>query len=163
MPRPHQLLQVILQNPTLLDGMPFIPMISAIQILISSWWVTPHLARPSKVRLVFNSSRILCTGSLNITFTSPTRALGFWILRSLLGLGWKPPYWESFEYWAVTSAFPLFYCWSSANLLYSSIRLISSKGLLVSYSINSESSGNPNQKLLVAIFSLPLLISLYSS
>ena len=56
----------------------------------------------------------------------------------------------------MTGALPLLYNRSSSNRLYSSIRLIncliSSGGLLINESYNSESSGNPIRKVLVAIF-----------
>ena len=65
-------------------------------------------------------STILCTGSLNVTFTSPIYASGSWILESFRGLNWKPPC----RGLLMIGALPLLCLWSSFNLLYSSIRLI---------------------------------------
>lgn len=112
-------------------------------------------------------SRILCTGSLNVTLTSLTLAPSSWILKFPQDLDWKPLCWDSFEYCGVTGALPLLCCQSSSNLLYSSIRfiscLISSSGLIINDSRNYGSSGNPNRNVLVATFSFLPPISLYNS
>ena len=67
----------------------------------------------------------------------------------------------------MSGALPLLYNRSSFSHLYSSIHLIncliSLGGLLVNEYCNSESLGNPIRKVLAVIFSLPPLISLYSS
>ena len=54
MPCFHQLLQVILERPTLLSGMPLIPMIGAIQILVPFGWVSAHLIKPAEMRLMLD-------------------------------------------------------------------------------------------------------------
>ena len=105
-------------------------------------------------------STILCTSSLNATFTSLIFAFNSCILKSFCGLGGKTPCRERFS----NGALPLLYSRSSTRRLYSSIRLmsclISSGGLLVNDSHSLESSGNPILKVLAVIFSLPQPISL---
>ena len=53
-PHFHQLSQMILQHLTLLSRMPFVPMVSTIQVLISPRGIPSHLARPPKERFVLN-------------------------------------------------------------------------------------------------------------
>ena len=154
---------MIFQHPILFGGISFIPVIIAVYILIFSCGITPILFSYWKYGLFLIRSTILCTGSLNITFTSSAWVPGSWILKSLRGLDWKPPCLG----WFVIRALPLFCCRLSSNLLYSSIRLmnclISSGSLLVSEFHSLESSGNPNRKVLAAIYSVPPSISSYNS
>ena len=109
-------------------------------------------------------SIILCTSSLNTTFTPSICASGSCILKSFFGLFGKMPCRDR------PSNGP--YPYSTANHLrdvytHSSIclinYLISSRGLFISDSHSSESSGSPILKVVAAILSLPLPISLYSS
>ena len=105
-------------------------------------------------------STILCTGSLNATFTSPICASGSCILKSFRGLGGKMPYRKRFN----SGVLPLIYSRTSSRHLYSSMRLmsclISSKGLFFNNSCSSKSLGSPILKVLAAIFSLPSPMSL---
>ena len=45
---------MILQHPTLLDGMALIPMIRTIQALVPPRQVTPHLVQLFKIQLILN-------------------------------------------------------------------------------------------------------------
>ena len=56
----------------------------------------PILLGHRKYGSFFIHSKILWTGSLNVTLISPIQMFGSWILVSLLGLCWKPPGCESF-------------------------------------------------------------------
>ena len=60
-------------------------------------------------------STVLCTGSLNATFTSPICAFGSYILKSFHGLEGKMPCRE----WFNSGALPLLYNQSSSMCLYS--------------------------------------------
>ena len=51
----HQLSQMIFRHSTLLDRMPFVSVVSIIQVLILSRGIPSHLVRPSKERFVLNS------------------------------------------------------------------------------------------------------------
>lgn len=144
----HQLLQMIFKYPALLDSTSLITMVLAIQALVPSCRVTDILLNHRKYDSFLICSKILWTGSLNATLTSSIWMLGSWILNSLLSFDWKPLVHESFAYYELTGALPLFCCWSSPNLLYSLIRLISYRmflgGLIVNKFRNSKSSGSPN-------------------
>ena len=50
----HQLSQMILQHPTLLGRMLFVPVVSIMQVLISLRRIPSHLVRPPKERFVLN-------------------------------------------------------------------------------------------------------------
>ena len=108
----------------------------------------------------FIRSKISCTGSLNATLTPSICTSGSYILKSFLGLAGTTPYRDL----PSNEAFPLFCSRSSFRRLYSSMRLISclisSRGLFVNASLNSESSGSPILKMLAVIFSFPPPISL---
>ena len=153
------MLQMIFQHSALFDGMPLISVVSTIQILISPRRVSPHFIWPPKLWLIFYPIHDPMHRLLKHHIHSPHMCPGFWILKSFWILDWKSPC----SGWLMIGALPLFCCRSSSNLLYSSIRLIncliSLRGLLVSDSHSSESSGNPSRKVLTAIFSLPPLIS----
>ena len=51
----HQLSQMIFQHSTLLGHMPFVPVVSTIQVLISPGGIPSHLLRPPKEQFVLNS------------------------------------------------------------------------------------------------------------
>ena len=148
------------QHSALLGCMPLIPVVSTIQVLVSPRGVPPLLFSHLKNGLFLIRSTILCTGSLNATFTSPIYTSGSCTLGSLRSLGEKTLGRDRF----INGALPLLYSQSSFNPLYSSIRLmswlISSGGLFVSDSRSSEFSGSPILKVHDAIFSLPPPISL---
>ena len=105
-------------------------------------------------------STILCTGSLNATFTSPIYVSGSYTLKSFRGLRGKTLCRERFS----NGALPLLCSRSSLRRLYSSICLmsclISSGGFLVNDFHSSESLNSPILRVLVTIFSLPPPISL---
>ena len=109
----------------------FIPVICTIQVLVPSRRVAPILFSHLKNDLFLIRSTILCTGSLNATFTSPICGSSSYILKSFHGLEGKILYRERFN----NGAFPLLYSRSSLRHLYSSICLIScfisSEGLFV--------------------------------
>lgn len=77
MPQPRQLLQMILQNPTLLSGVPFIPVVNAIKILISSRRIAPHLAWPPKVWLILYPLQNLMHRLLKRHIYLPCPSIGF--------------------------------------------------------------------------------------
>ena len=108
-------------------------------------------------------SKILCTGSLNATFTLLICASSSFIRKSFLGFQGKMPCQVRFS----NRALPLFCNRSSWRRLYYLMRLISCLislgGLFANDSHSLESSGNPILKMLAVIFSLPQPISLYSS
>ena len=51
----HKLPQMVFQHSTLLNRMPLVPVVSTIQVLISSRRIPSHLVRPPKERFVLNS------------------------------------------------------------------------------------------------------------
>ena len=121
-------------------------------------------------------STILCTGSLNATFTSPIYVSGSYTLKSFRGLRGKTLCRERFS----NGALPLLCSRSFLRRLYSSICLmsclisclISLGGLLVNDSRSSESSSNPYPKsacrnLLITsanfIVKLPILTDITAS
>ena len=154
---------MIFWHPTLFSGMPLISMVSTEKVLISPWWVTPHLVWPSKVRLILDSIYNSVHRLLGCHIHFPHLSVWFLNPQIFPSLDWKPPC----RGWLMIGALPLFCCRSSSNLLYSSIRLIncliSSRGLLVTESYNLESLDNANQKVLIVIFLLPPPILLYNS
>ena len=158
---------MVLQYLASLGSMPLVLVISTVQILISSCQVTPYFAQPSKVWLMFDSFQNLVHEFLKCHIDHPSPSTRFLDFQIPFGPQLEPRCRDSFEYCNVTSALPLLCCRSSSNILYSSIRLISflmsSGGLFVNDSRNSESSSKHNLKVLAAIFSLPPSISLYNS
>ena len=120
----------------------------------------PILFGHLKNNLFLIRSRILCTGSLNATLTPSICASGSYILKSFFGLARIMPYQDL----PSNGAFPLFCSRSSSRCLYPSMHLISclisSGGIFINDSHNSESLGSPILKVLAAIFSFPPPISL---
>ena len=54
MPYFYQQFQVILKCPALLGGMPLIPIITAIQILVPPSWISTHFTGPTEIRLMLD-------------------------------------------------------------------------------------------------------------
>lgn len=143
-------------------------MIRTKHVLVPSRYISTHLIRPTKVRLVFFFifSTIWLTSSLYSELTISN--LGFYTCgkKPLLGRG----VWSALTYFfslAGALALALPYYWSSFSLLFRSIRSINLfifvTGFRANEALRSKSMGSPTLNVLAVIPPLSPLILLYNS